>query len=74
LVFVDACEDSIMANDVAMPLIPLVVLVEVEELEEASLNVNAPNGRSKNNRLKEWCALESIVWHGMVDSLLIHML
>jgi hypothetical protein len=40
LVFVDAGEDSIMANDVVMPLNPLVALVEEEELEETSLDVN----------------------------------
>ncbi len=40
MVFVDACDDSIMANDVVMPLNPLVVPVEEEELEEAPLDVN----------------------------------
>jgi hypothetical protein len=40
LVFVDACEDSIMADDVAMPLNHLVAPIEKEELEKAPLDVN----------------------------------
>jgi hypothetical protein len=40
LVFIDAGEDSIMANDVVTPSNPLVALVEKEELEETPLNVN----------------------------------
>jgi hypothetical protein len=39
-VFVDACENLIMADDVATPSNPLVSLVEKEELEEAPLNMN----------------------------------
>jgi hypothetical protein len=40
LVFVNASEDSIMADDVVMPSNPLVTLVKEEELEEAPLDVN----------------------------------
>jgi hypothetical protein len=40
LVFVDACVNLVMADDVAMPLNPLVSPVEKEELEEASLDMN----------------------------------
>jgi hypothetical protein len=40
LVFVDACENLVMADDVATPSNPLVSLVEKEELEEAPLDVN----------------------------------
>jgi hypothetical protein len=43
LVFVNAGEDSIMADDVATPLNPPIVpiaLVEEKEFEEASFNVN----------------------------------
>ncbi len=40
LVFVDAGENLVMANDVATPLNPLVSLVEKEELEKAPLDVN----------------------------------
>jgi hypothetical protein len=40
LVFVDACEDLFMADDVVTPSNPLVVLVEEEKLEETSLDVN----------------------------------
>jgi hypothetical protein len=38
--FIDAGENLIMADDVATPLNPPVSLVEKEELEEASLDVN----------------------------------
>jgi hypothetical protein len=40
LVFVDACEDSIMSDDVVTPLNPPVAPIEEEEFEEASLDVN----------------------------------
>ncbi len=40
LVFVDAGENLVMADDVAMPSNPPVPLVEKEELEEAPLDVN----------------------------------
>ncbi len=40
LVFVDAGENLVMANDVVMLSNPRVSLVEKEELEEAPLNVN----------------------------------
>ncbi len=40
LVFVDACENLVRADNVATPSNPLVSLVENEELEEAPLDVN----------------------------------
>jgi hypothetical protein len=40
LVFVDANENLIMANDVATPSNPPVSIVKMEELEETSLDVN----------------------------------
>ncbi len=40
LVFIDAGENLVMADDVVMPLNPPVSLVEKEELEEAPLDVN----------------------------------
>jgi len=40
LVFVDAGEDLVMANDVATPSNPPVSLIEKEEFEEAPLKVN----------------------------------
>ncbi len=40
LVFVDAGENLVMANDVATPSNPLVSLVKKEELEKISLDVN----------------------------------
>jgi len=40
LVFVDASENLVMADDIATPLNPPVSLVEKEELEEALFDVN----------------------------------
>jgi len=40
LVFVDAGQNLVMVDDVAMPLNPPISLVEKEELEEASFDVN----------------------------------
>jgi len=40
LVFVDACENLVMVDDVATPSNPPVSLVEKEKLEEAPLGVN----------------------------------
>jgi hypothetical protein len=40
LVFVDASENSIMVDDVAMPSNPLITLLEREEFEEAPFDVN----------------------------------
>jgi hypothetical protein len=40
LVFVDACENLVMADDVATPSNPPVAPIKEEELEEAPLDVN----------------------------------
>jgi hypothetical protein len=40
LVFVNACEDSVMADDVVTPLNPPIAPVEEEELEETPLDMN----------------------------------
>jgi hypothetical protein len=40
LIFVDACENLVMADDVTTPSNPLVSPVEKEELEEAPLDMN----------------------------------
>ncbi len=40
LVFIDASEDSVMADDVVTPSNPPVAPVEEEELEETSFDVN----------------------------------
>jgi hypothetical protein len=40
LVFVDACENLVMADDVVTPSNPPISLVEKEELEEAPFDVN----------------------------------
>jgi len=40
LVFVDASENSIMVDDVAMPSNPLVVPIEKEEFEETLFDMN----------------------------------
>ncbi len=61
-----------MVDDVATPLDFPVAPIKKEELEETSLDVNV-NGRAKKNRPEEWCALESIVQHGIIDCLLTHM-
>jgi hypothetical protein len=50
LVFVDASENLVMADDVAMPSNPPISLVEKEELEEASLDVNVSK-RSREKKL-----------------------
>jgi hypothetical protein len=73
LVFVDASENSIMADDVAMPLNPPVVPIEKEKLEKAPLDVNVSQRSHKKTCLEEWCAFESIVCHGVVDYFLTHM-
>ncbi len=40
MVFVDACEDLIMADDVVAPSNPPITLVKEEELEETPFDVN----------------------------------
>jgi hypothetical protein len=40
LVFVDACEDLIMVDDVVMPLNLLIAPLKEDELKETSLHVN----------------------------------
>jgi MinD superfamily P-loop ATPase len=73
LVFVDASKNLVMVDDVVTPSNPLVSLVEKEEFEEASFDVNVSQWLHKKNRPKEWCAFESIVWHGIVNCFLTHM-
>jgi len=50
LVFVDAGENLIMADDVATPSNPLVSLVEKEKLEEAPFDMNVSQ-RSREEEL-----------------------
>jgi len=50
LVFVDASENLVMADDVTMPSNPPISLVEKEEFEEASLDVNVSK-RSREKKL-----------------------
>jgi hypothetical protein len=50
LVFVDANEDLVMANDVVTPLNPLIAPIEEEELEETPLDVNVSQ-RSHDEKL-----------------------
>jgi hypothetical protein len=71
--FVDAGENLVMVDDVATPLDSLVAPVEKEELDEAPLDVNVSQWLCEENRLEEWCALESIVRHGIVNYVLTHM-
>ncbi len=70
--FVYASENLVMVDDVVMPSDFLVALVEKEELEEVSLDVNV-NGCAKKNCPEEWCALKSIVRHGIIDYVLTQM-
>jgi hypothetical protein len=72
LVFVDADENLVMANDVTTPLNPLVTLVEHEKLEKTSFDMNVSQRSHEKNRPGKWCALESIVRHGIVNCLLTH--
>jgi hypothetical protein len=60
LVFVDAGENLVMADVVAMPSNPLVSLVKKEELEEASFDVNV------SQRLREKKPSRRVV-HTRVD-------
>ncbi len=50
--FVDACENLIMADDVAMPSSLLTTLVEKEELGEALLDVNVSQRSCKEKSSK----------------------
>ncbi len=50
LVFVDAGENFVMADDVITPSNPLISLVEKEEFEEASLDMNVSQ-RSHKKKL-----------------------
>jgi hypothetical protein len=52
LVFVDAGENLVMADDVVTPSNPLVSLIEKEELEEASLDVNVSQWSRKEEPSK----------------------
>jgi len=52
LVFVDANEDSIMVDDVVMPLNFPIAPIEEEELEETQLNVNVSQWLHKKKPLK----------------------
>jgi hypothetical protein len=40
LFFIDVCEDSIVADDVATPSNPLIMLVEKQEFKETPFHVN----------------------------------
>jgi hypothetical protein len=63
-----------MADDVVTPSNPPVAPVEQEELEETPLNMIVFQRPCEKERPGEWCALESIVWHGIIDCLLTQML
>jgi hypothetical protein len=52
LVFVDANEDSIMVDDVVMPLNSPIAPIEEEKLEETLLNVNVSQWLHKKELLK----------------------
>jgi hypothetical protein len=71
--FVDAGENLVMANDVTTPLNPPVAPIEEEKLEEAPLDVNVSQRLCEEEPSREWCALQLIVWYGIVKCLLTHM-
>jgi hypothetical protein len=73
-IFVNACENLIMADDVATPSNPPVAPVEQENLEEAPLDVNVSQQLLEEEPFRRWCALKLIVRHGIIDCLLTHML
>ncbi len=73
LVFVDACEDSITANDVAMPLNPLVTPIKKEEFEKTSLDVNVSQWSCEEKLFRRMVHTKSIIQHGIVNCLLTHM-
>jgi hypothetical protein len=50
LVFVDAGENLVMADDVTTPSNPLVSLIKKEELEEAPLDLNVSQ-RSREEKI-----------------------
>jgi hypothetical protein len=49
LVFVDANEDSVMANNVVTPSNPLVTPVEKEKIEKTSFDVNVSQRSNDEN-------------------------
>jgi hypothetical protein len=50
LVFVNASEDLVMANDVVTPSNPLIMPIEEEELEKTSFDMNvSQQSRNKNS-------------------------
>jgi hypothetical protein len=53
LVFVDASENLIMANDVVTSLNLLISLIEKEELEETPLDVNVSQWSRKKEPFKK---------------------
>jgi hypothetical protein len=73
LVFGNAGEDSIMADDAITLLNPLVVPIERKELEEAPLDMNVSNNLTQKNRPKKWCAPKPTIEHGIFNCLLTHM-
>jgi hypothetical protein len=83
-IFVDACDNLVMADDVATRSNPPVATVDKEKLEEATLDetpldkvaleVNVSQRPREEEPSKRVVALELIVRHGIVDCLLTHML
>ncbi len=64
LVFVDAGENLVMADDVTTPSNPLISLVEKEELEEASLDMNVSQRlhKKKLSRKVVHTRLDRLAW------------
>jgi hypothetical protein len=57
-----------------MPLNPLVAPAKEEELEEAPLDVNVFKRPREEELSRRVVRTQVIVWHGIVDCLLTHML
>jgi hypothetical protein len=74
LVFVDANENLVMANDVVMPSNFLVALVEKEEFEETLFDMNVSQRLCDEKPFEKMVHTRSIVRHGIIDYLLTHML
>jgi hypothetical protein len=64
----------LMVDNDGTPSNPPVAPVQQEKLEEAPFDLNVSQQPREEEPLGEWCALMLIVWYGIVDCLLTHML
>jgi len=73
LVFVDACENSITTDDVAMPLNPPVTPIKKEEFEKTSFDVNVSQWSCEEELSRRMVHTKLIIHHEIVNCLLTHM-